>query len=125
MDFRNKQAIYLQIAEYVSEQVLLSRWVAGDKIPSVRELAAELEVNPNTVMRTYEFLSQQDVIVNKRGIGYFPADDATDRIRTFRRGQFLENDLPQFFKNLNLLNIDLREIETRYDEYVNATTNQP
>lgn len=125
MDFRDKQAIYLQIAEYVSEQVLLGRWAAGDKIPSVRELAAELEVNPNTVMRTYEFLSQQGVIANKRGIGYFPADDATDRIRTFRRGQFLESDLPQFFKNLTLLGIDLREIETRYDQYVNATTNTP
>ncbi|GAB3639518.1 GntR family transcriptional regulator [Spirosoma arcticum] len=123
MDFRDKQAIYLQIAEYVSEQVLLGHWGAGDKIPSVRELAAELEVNPNTVMRTYEFLNQQGVIANKRGIGYFPADDATNKIRGFRREQFLENDLPQFFKNLTLLNIDLREIETRYDEYVNATNN--
>ena len=123
MDFRDKQAIYLQIAEYVSEQVLLGRWAAGDKIPSVRELAAELEVNPNTVMRTYEYLNQQGVIANKRGIGYFPADDATDKIRGFRREQFLQNDLPQFFKNLTLLGIDLREIETRYDEYVNATNN--
>ena len=123
MDFRDKQAIYLQIAEYISEQVLLGRWIVGDKIPSVRELAAELEVNPNTVMRTYEFLNQQGVITNKRGIGYFPADDATDKIRGFRREQFLQNDLPQFFKNLILLDIDLREIETRYDEYINATTN--
>lgn len=123
MDFRDKQAIYLQIAEYVSDQVLLGRWAPGDKIPSVRELAAELEVNPNTVMRTYEFLNQQGVIVNKRGIGYFPAEDAIDKIRTFRRGQFLENDLPQFFKNLTLLGIDLREIETRYDQYVHATNN--
>lgn len=123
MDFRDKQAIYLQIAEYVSEQILLGRWVIGDKIPSVRELAADLEVNPNTVMRTYEFLSQQGVIANKRGIGYFAADEATEKIRTFRREHFLQNDLPQFFKNLTLLHIDLREIEARYDEYVNTLTN--
>lgn len=122
MDFRDKQAIYLQIAEYVSEQILLGRWTAGDRIPSVRELAAELEVNPNTVMRTYEFLSQQGVIANKRGIGYFPADEAIDKIRAFRREQFLQNDLPQFFKNLTLLGIDLSEIQTRYDDYVNANT---
>ena len=125
MDFRDKQAIYLQIAEYVSEQVLMGRWGAGDKIPSVRELAAELEVNPNTVMRTYEWLNQQGVIVNKRGIGYFPADDAVDKIRAFRREQFLANDLPQFFKNLTLLGIDLREIEMRYDDYINVNTNTP
>lgn len=123
MDFRDKEAIYLQIAGYVSEQILLGRWAAGDKIPSVRELAAELEVNPNTIMRTYEFLNQQGVIANKRGIGYFSTDDAADKIRSFRREQFLQNDLPQFFKNLSLLGINLREIETRYDEYVNATTN--
>lgn len=122
MDFRDKQAIYLQIAEYVSEQILLGRWTVGDRIPSVRELAAELEVNPNTVMRTYEFLSQQGVIANKRGIGYFPADEALDKIRAFRREQFLKNDLPQFFKNLTLLGIDLSEIQTRYDDYVNANT---
>lgn len=120
MDFRDKQAIYLQIAEYVNEQVLLGRWSVGDKIPSVRELAAELEVNPNTVMRTYEFLSQKGVIANKRGIGYFPADDAVDRIRVYRREQFLENDLPVFFKNLYLLGIDLPEIETRYEQFVAA-----
>ena len=122
MDFRDKQAIYLQIAEYVSEQVLLGRWPLGEKIPSVRELASELEVNPNTVMRTYEFLSQQGVIANKRGIGYFSSEDALDKIRTFRREQFLQNDLPQFFKNLTLLGISLQEIETRYDDYVNTTT---
>ena len=120
MDFRDKQAIYLQIADFVSEQVLLGRWPAGEKIPSVRDLAAELEVNPNTVMRTYDFLSQQGIIANKRGIGYFPAEDATDRIKTYRREQFLENELPVFFKNMYLLGIDLPEIETRYEQFVAA-----
>ncbi|MBD2701279.1 GntR family transcriptional regulator [Spirosoma sp. BT702] len=120
MDFRDKQAIYLQIAEHVSEQVLLGRWPVGEKILSVRELAAELEVNPNTVMRTYDFLSQKGVIANKRGIGYFPTDDAIDRIRAYRREQFLDNDLPIFFKNLYLLGIELPEIESRYEQFVSA-----
>ena len=60
MQFNNiGQAIYLQIADYVCEKVLLKEWLAEDKIPSVRELAVQLEVNPNTVARTYEFLKQQ------------------------------------------------------------------
>ena len=120
MDFRDKQAIYLQIADYVSEQVLLGRWPTGEKIPSVRDLAAELEVNPNTVMRTYDFLSQQGIIANKRGIGYFPAEDANDRIKAYRREQFLENELPLFFKSMYLLGIELPEIETRYEQFVAA-----
>lgn len=121
MEFRDKQAIYLQIAEYVSEQILLGRWATGDKIPSVRELAAELEVNPNTVMRTYDFLNQKNVIANKRGIGYFPTDDAQDRIKAYRRDQFLDNDLPVFFRNLYLLGIELTEIESRYQQYIAQT----
>ncbi|AQG79535.1 GntR family transcriptional regulator [Spirosoma montaniterrae] len=124
MDFRDKQAIYLQIAEHVSEQVLLSRWPVGDKIPSVRELGSELEVNPNTVMRSYEFLSQKGVISSKRGMGYFVTDDAPDKIKAYRREQFLETDLPVFFKNLYLLGIDLTEIETRYNQFI-ATHYQP
>jgi len=120
MDFRDKQAIYLQIAEHVSEQVLLGRWPVGEKIPSVRELAAELEVNPNTVMRTYDFLNQKGVISNKRGIGYFPTDEASEQIKVYRREQFLENDLPVFFKNLYLLGIELSEIEARYEQFIAA-----
>lgn len=121
MEFRDKQAIYLQIAEYVSEQILLGRWPTGDKIPSVRDLAAELEVNPNTVMRTYDFLSQKDIIANKRGIGFFPADDALDKIKAYRRESFLENDLPVFFRNVYLLGIDMTELETRYQQFISKT----
>lgn len=121
MEFRDKQAIYLQIAEYVSEQILLGRWPVGDKIPSVRELAAELAVNPNTVMRTYDFLSQKAIIANKRGIGYFAADDAPDKIKAYRREQFIENDLPVLFRNLYLLGIELPELETRYQQFIAQT----
>lgn len=118
MEFRDKQAIYLQIAEYVSEQILLGRWPTGDKIPSVRDLAAELEVNPNTVMRTYDFLSQKAIIANKRGIGFFPTDDALDKIKVYRRESFLENDLPVLFRNLYLLGIDMTELERRYELFI-------
>ncbi len=121
MEFRDKEAIYLQIAQYVSEQILLGRWPVGDKIPSVRELAAELEVNPNTVMRTYDFLSQKAIIANKRGIGYFAADDAPDKIKGYRREQFIETELPVLFRNLYLLGIDLPELETRYKAFITQT----
>ena len=124
MEFRDKQAIYLQIAEYVCEQILLNRWPVGERLPSVRELAAELAVNPNTIMRTVEFLGQREIIANKRGIGNFITDNAPDRIRAFRREQFLENELPVLFKNMYLLGIDLPEIEMRYEAFVAANFQQ-
>lgn len=121
MDFKEKGAIYLQIADYVAERVLLGQWPPGERIPSVRDLGAELEVNPNTVVRTYEFLQQKEVIFNKRGVGYFVADDAADRITAYRREQFLAGELPHLFRNMYLLNISLDELESRYRDFVKET----
>jgi len=118
MDFKENPAIYIQIAEYVCEQILLKNWKLGDKIISIRELAVFMEVNPNTVQRAYDFLQQRNIICNKRGIGYFVENDAMERILSFRREQFIENELPVFMRNIYLLKIDFKEIKTLYDQFV-------
>lgn len=117
MEFREQQAIYLQIADYVCEQILLQKWLPNDRLLSVRELAVELQVNPNTVMRTYEFLQGQDIVFNKRGIGYFVAEEASTKILAYRKTQFLEDELPVLFRNMYLLGVGLDEIETRYQAF--------
>ncbi|WP_299291131.1 GntR family transcriptional regulator [uncultured Mucilaginibacter sp.] len=114
MDFRDNEPIYMQIAAYVSENITLDKWQAEQKIPSVRDLAVELQVNPNTVARTYEFLQNQEVIFNKRGIGYFVSADAKNKVKNYRKERFLQQELPEFFKNIFLLDISLDEIEKRY-----------
>ncbi|MEP6845685.1 MAG: GntR family transcriptional regulator [Panacibacter sp.] len=118
MDFRENQPIYIQIAEYVCEQILLKKWNLGDKIISIRDLAIRMEVNPNTVQRAYDFLQQQAIITNKRGVGYFTEDDALERILAFRREQFMENELPVFLRNIYLLKIDMKEIKLQLDQFV-------
>ena len=118
MDFRDNPAIYIQIAEYVCEQILLKKWKLGDKIISIRELAVTIEVNPNTVQRAYDFLQQQNIITNKRGIGYFTEPDAMERILSFRREQFMDNELPVFLRNMYLLKLDMKEIKTLYDQFI-------
>ena len=118
MEFKDTPAIYIQIAEYVCEQILLKKWKLGDKIISIRDLAVIMEVNPNTVQRAYDFLQQRNIITNKRGIGYFIEDDAMERILTFRREQFIENELPVFMRNIYLLNIDFKEIKTLFEQFV-------
>jgi DNA-binding transcriptional regulator YhcF (GntR family) len=118
MEFKETPAIYIQIAEYVCEQILLKKWKLGDKIISIRDLAVTMEVNPNTVQRAYDFLQQKDIITNKRGIGYFIEDDAMERILSFRREQFIENELPVFMRNIYLLNVDFKEIKTLFDQFV-------
>lgn len=118
MEFRDNKAIYLQIAEFICERILLREWAVGDKIPSVRELAVQLEVNPNTVMRTMEFLQQKDIIFTKRGMGYFVAEEAESKVKNFKKEDFLQNDLPPFFRNIQLLEIDFEELKERYNIYL-------
>jgi GntR family transcriptional regulator len=118
MEFKENPAIYIQIAEYVCEQILLKKWKLGEKIISIRDLAVMMEVNPNTVQRAYDFLQQRNIITNKRGVGYFIEDDAMDRILGFRREQIIENELPVFMRNIYLLKIDFKEIKTMFDQFV-------
>ena len=123
MEFRDNKAIYLQIADYVCEHILLNKWNINDKVPSVREMAVSLEVNPNTVMRTYELLQNKNIINNKRGIGFFVADDAIKQVKDYRKMQFMEDELPVVFRNMYLLNIGFDELQTRYNTFVKENFN--
>ena len=85
MEFNNHQAIYLQISEMICEKILLGQFKEHERIPSVREMAVQLEVNPNTVMRTFEFLQAKEIITNKRGMGYYVAEDGKQKATSFRK----------------------------------------
>lgn len=117
MNFTENKSIYLQITEFVSEQILRNKWQKEEKIPSVRDLAVELQVNPNTVMRAYDFLQQQGIIYNRRGIGNHVSPDAPERILAERKEKFLKSELPLIFKNMILLGIGLDELECRFKNF--------
>jgi len=117
MQFRDTASIYLQIADYICEKILLKQWKVDERIPSVRELAMQLEVNPNTVMRTYEFLQQQNIIFNQRGIGYFVGIDAIKNATQYRKTEFMENELPALFRNMFMLGMDVEELKPRFEKF--------
>ncbi len=117
MKFKDNKAIYLQIADYFYESILNKKMKAGDRIPSVRDLAVEAEVNPNTVMRTYQNLQENQIIYNKRGIGYFIAENAYQLTNKMKKDEFIQNTLPDFFKSLTMLDISLSEVEKLYSNY--------
>lgn len=120
MNFHNQTPIYLQIAEHIGEQLLTQQWKPDDKIPSIRELAVQLEVNPNTVQRTYDFLQTREVIFTKRGLGYFVAPNGEQNYLDWRREAFLQNDVPIFFKQMRLLRMNFEELEKRFYEHENS-----
>jgi GntR family transcriptional regulator len=117
MEFRDNEAIYLQIAAYVSEHILLGKWPAEQKILSVRDMAIELEVNPNTVMRSYEFLQNQGLVYNKRGLGLFVAADAKDKVKAYRKERFIQQELPVFFRTIYLLDMEPNDLQQWYEKF--------
>lgn len=117
MNFKETKAIYLQIAERICDEILLGQYQEGERIPSVREYATIVEVNANTVMRSFDYLQSQDIIYNKRGIGYFVSAGATKLILSLRRDIFLKEDLNYFFKQLSTLGISLDEVAEMYRKF--------
>lgn len=121
MDFQKKDAIYLQIADLMCERILLKDWQENHRIPSVRELAVDLEVNPNTVMRAYAYLQDQGIIFNKRGIGYFVSPGGVDMTRKLFRSNFVRNELPNLCRTLKLLDMEFEEFYSLYNDYQEKT----
>ena len=114
MEFRDNQAIYLQIADLMCENILAGSWKPGDRIPSIRELAESIEVNPNTVMRTYGYMEEQGIIHNQRGIGFFLDPAAYESTRELKRRSFVSRDLPQVFRTMDLLRLGLEDLQPLY-----------
>ncbi len=106
MDFHSDKPIYLQIADTLCESILSGSLKAEDRIPSVREYGAEIGVNPNTVMRTYEKLTDDAIIYNKRGIGYFVSADAREKILEVQKADFLSKEVPAIRRKMELLGLD-------------------
>ena len=117
MEFNSHKAIYLQIVDYICEKVLIKEWLAGDRIPSVRELGVQLEVNPNTVMRSYEHLEANGVIMNKRGVGFFLTEDVVEKTVLLQQQTFITESLPLLFKNMCLLQIPFDEMKAQYETF--------
>jgi len=116
MEFRSTQPIYLQIADYFCERILLGKWKAEEKIPSVREIAVSMEVNPNTAMRAFTYIQENSIIYNKRGIGYFVSPDGVEKARGLKKETFIRDELPVIFRTMKILNLQCTDIEKLYQE---------
>ncbi|RHJ91415.1 GntR family transcriptional regulator [Parabacteroides bouchesdurhonensis] len=121
MNYHTSQSIFIQIADRICDRVLSGEYMADSRIPSVRELAVEMEVNPNTVMRSFERLQTNNIIYNKRGIGYFISPEAEHKIRQMRHNQFVDEVLPAVFKEMQLLGVGLDELTKAYTLYISTT----
>ncbi|MDR2585465.1 MAG: GntR family transcriptional regulator [Prevotellaceae bacterium] len=114
MEFTENKAIYIQIADFIEDKVLSGEWLPDERIPSVRDLAASLSVNYNTIIRAYEWLQQKGVVYEKRGLGHFVALEAPQKLIVERRQEFVSVVLPSVFKKMALLDFSIAELNVYY-----------
>jgi DNA-binding transcriptional regulator YhcF (GntR family) len=110
MEFSQPRGIYQQIADQIRDRILAGEWRSGERIPSVRELATNIGVNPNTVNKSYQALLDRKIIENQRGIGYFVAFDARQQILDELKAEFVRHELPRLFKTMSVLGLTLDDL---------------
>lgn len=120
MKINDTTPVFLQIKSWLEDNILRGDWSVGVQLPSVRELAAEFGVNPNTVARTYERLSLEGTVISTRGVGFFVAEQAYNTIIARRREEFYNTTLPSLIEQMHLLGISPEEITKLY----NTTKNE-
>ena len=114
MTFTNDKAIYIQMADRLCDEILAGKYKDDDRIPSVREYAVLLEVNTNTAVKAYEQLAREEIIYNKRGLGYFVTPGARKQILKVRKQEFMKERLPELFRQMQLLGITLEDVKSAY-----------
>ncbi|GMK42944.1 GntR family transcriptional regulator [Paenibacillus glycanilyticus] len=90
--FDNNMPIYIQIMNYVKKQIITGRLNPGDKIESVRDMALELQINPNTIQRTFQELEREGIVETRRGLGRFVTsrESTIMQIKKEMAGELLE-----------------------------------
>ena len=105
INYKSTKGIFLQIAENICQQILAGKLNAGDRIPSVRDLSGEYEVNRNTLLRTYSLLEESGVFTNKRGIGFFVSENAVEIILEKEKKEFFQTEMPELIQKVKLLKL--------------------
>ena len=114
MTFSNDKPIYLQMVDRLCDEILSGVYQDDDRIPAVREYAVLLEVNPNTAVKAYEQLAREEIIYNKRGLGYFVTKGAKKQILKARKTAFMKERLPELFRQMQLLDISIDDVAEAY-----------
>ena len=124
IDFKSTKGIFLQIAENICHQILEGKLKTGERVPSVRDLAADFEVNRNTVLRTYALLDDTGIFENRRGVGFFVSAKAVRIIQTNEKKEFFTNDLPEFIQKVKLLKLNETDLSELITILKNNETNE-
>ncbi|WP_138752860.1 GntR family transcriptional regulator [Paenibacillus sinopodophylli] len=122
IEFDNNLPIYLQIMNYIKKEIITGKLKAGDKIPAVRELASELQINPNTIQRTFQELEREQIVETKRGLGRYVTSEESKIMEIKKEmasdllGRFIHGMQELGFANHDIVNIVSKAVEEKDNE---------
>ena len=112
MDFQwtDDQPIYRQLRDRVVAMILDGTLAEGDSLPSVRNVAAEHQLNPLTVLKGYQELVDEGLVEKRRGLGMFVREGATGKLMTDERAKFLKDEWPRVADTIQRLGLSVDEL---------------
>lgn len=117
MEFNKNKAIYLQIVDLICERILKDQFLPGERIPSIREMAKELSVNPNTIVKAYDSLENMGVLYNKRGMGYFMTPEGKEQALRSQRELLIQIEMPAFMQLVERVGMGAEELVQYYYQF--------
>ncbi len=116
MEFNNNIPIYLQIIDSIKQDIVVGKLKTGQKMPSVRELAGILKVNPNTIQRVYQELYREKITYTKRGMGTY----VTEKEKTISslKEEISKKIILDFVEGMNKLGFSNKELIAPLKEYL-------
>ena len=109
-DFHTSQPIFVQIRQRLAEMILRGQVAEGEALPSARQIAGELSVNPLTVTKAFEALVDIGVVEKRRGLGMFVKAGARAELLAHERDKFLQQDWPRIAAQIKALDLDLSDL---------------
>ena len=122
IEFYNNLPIYIQIMNYIKGEIVTGKLGPGDKILSVRELASELQINPNTVQRTFQELEREEIVETRRGMGRYVTSEES-KIMTIKK-EMAKDVLDRFIRGMKELGFQDEEIVSVVAESVRSTNGE-
>ncbi|EIU6867454.1 GntR family transcriptional regulator [Vibrio parahaemolyticus] len=108
--WHDRQPIFRQLADQITQQILQGVWKESEALPSVRSISADMKINHLTVMKGYQLLVDEGLVEKKRGQGMFVAQGAIQQLRSAEKARFLEQQIPQIADTLQRLDMSVDEL---------------
>ena len=109
-DWNNTAPIYRQLKDRIVAMLLDGLLKPGDALPSVRQIAADFQLNPITVSRAYQELADATLVEKRRGIGMYVTDGAREKLIVSERERFLHEEWPQMLERIRRLGMNMDDL---------------